>query len=296
MFKHYKLQLVTDEEIIRILKSSGTGEQGQSSIPIDKVTALRQSKALSSLFIQYFGKKRFPMLIMDTASSQKAQDRSITARGAAIRGFSNFAKEIVYGLKTANGSLEPDMEALGAFYKKYAKDEVLVFGFTYIIWEHFINHLKDKKKFRFKGIKILHGGGWKRLIDRQVTKEVFSRTVADIFSCREQDVLDYYGMVEETGIVFIDCEEGNKHVPDFADIIIRNPFTLNEEKKGKPGLIEILSILPNSYPGFAVLTEDIGKVVGIDDCACGRKGKYFQFIARVEKTETRGCGDTFEVP
>lgn len=45
--------------------------------------------------------------------------------------------------------------------------------------------------------------------------------------------------------------------------------------------------------GQAILTEDIGEFVGIDDCKCGRKGKYFKFKDRVDKSETRGCGDTF---
>lgn len=62
---------------------------------------------------------------------------------------------------------------------------------------------------------------------------------------------------------------------------------------GREGLIECISILPSSYPGQALLTEDVGKILGIDDCECGRKGKYFTFVARAEKAEIRGCGDTF---
>jgi len=100
-------------------------------------------------------------------------------------------------------------------------------------------------------------------------------------------------MVEQVGVIFPDCEEGRKHVPDFAEVIIRNPLTMEEERDGDPGLIEIMSILPNSYPGEAILTEDQGRIIGIDDCSCGRKGKSFEFLSRVEKAELRGCGDTF---
>jgi hypothetical protein len=55
-----------------------------------------------------------------------------------------------------------------------------------------------------------------------------------------------------------------------------------------------MSILADSYYGQAILTEDLGHLVGIDDCPCGRKGKYFRFNSRVEKAEVRGCGDTFK--
>ena len=53
-----------------------------------------------------------------------------------------------------------------------------------------------------------------------------------------------------------------------------------------------MSILPNSYPGHNILTEDIGKVYGEDNCKCGRKGKYFHIFGRLEKAEIRGCSDT----
>ena len=103
-----------------------------------------------------------------------------------------------------------------------------------------------------------------------------------------------YGMVEQVGVVFIDCEEGNKHTPNFAEIILRDPLTMEEVEKGKKGLIEILSVLPNSYPGQAIITEDIGFLAGVDDCKCGRKGKYFRFVSRIKEAEARGCGDTYK--
>ena len=48
-----------------------------------------------------------------------------------------------------------------------------------------------------------------------------------------------------------------------------------------------------SYPGNSILTEDLGTIHGIDDCECGRKGKYFTISGRIPKTELRGCSDTF---
>ena len=54
-----------------------------------------------------------------------------------------------------------------------------------------------------------------------------------------------------------------------------------------------MSLLPVSYPGHNILTEDIGILHGVDNCKCGRKGKYFSVLGRVEGTEMRGCSDAY---
>jgi hypothetical protein len=54
-------------------------------------------------------------------------------------------------------------------------------------------------------------------------------------------------------------------------------------------------MLPESYPGHSLLTEDEGVILGEDDCPCGRKGKYFKVMGRLKNAEIRGCGDTYAV-
>jgi hypothetical protein len=100
-------------------------------------------------------------------------------------------------------------------------------------------------------------------------------------------------MVEQVGTVFVDCEAGNKHAPAFADVILRRPGSLAPVDVGETGMIEVVSTLPTSYPGQALMTEDQGLLIGVDDCPCGRKGRYFRFTTRIERVEIRGCGDTF---
>ena len=56
-------------------------------------------------------------------------------------------------------------------------------------------------------------------------------------------------------------------------------------------MIQLLSVLPTSYPGHNILTEDVGIIMGEDTCACGKKGKYFRIYDRLKKAEVRGCGD-----
>jgi phenylacetate-coenzyme A ligase PaaK-like adenylate-forming protein len=114
---------------------------------------------------------------------------------------------------------------------------------------------------------------------------------ASVFGCDESRILDFYGMVENVGIVYPDCDQGNKHVPAFGEIIVRDPLTLAPVPAGEQGLVQVCSVLPTSFPGYLVLTEDIGEVVCYDGCPCGRRGTSFRFVTRVPKAEIRGCGN-----
>ena len=42
-------------------------------------------------------------------------------------------------------------------------------------------------------------------------------------------------------------------------------------------MIQMLSLLPLSYPGHNILTEDLGIIHGEDNCKCGRSGVLFNF-------------------
>ena len=79
----------------------------------------------------------------------------------------------------------------------------------------------------------------------------------------------------------------------FSDIIVRKP-DLSVCKNGEKGIVQILSLLPTSYPGQNILTDDIGFIKGEDNCDCKKLGKYFKIIKRVDKSDLRGCSDTFE--
>ena len=100
-------------------------------------------------------------------------------------------------------------------------------------------------------------------------------------------------MVEQTGSIFFECEHGKLHTPNFADIIIRDPITFEPLPFNSKGLIQLISLLPSSYPGHSILTEDLGTIHGEDNCPCGRMGKYFEVHGRIKNAEIRGCSDTY---
>ena len=91
----------------------------------------------------------------------------------------------------------------------------------------------------------------------------------------------------------MECECGHLHAPVFSDILIRRANDFSLAPYGEKGIIEVVSVLPESYPGHVLLTEDEGMILGEDDCPCGRKGKYFKIMGRIKNAEIRGCSDTY---
>ena len=294
MFKRFQLSAVPPERVVRRLHSSSTTAQQPSRIEIDKTTAFRQARALASILKEHIGGRRRPYLVLDAPESA-AEGDALTARGAAIRGVGNFARETTFGMRLLpNGDLEPDWRRIEAFFAEHGREPVLLFGFTFIVWSRFVQEA-ERRGLRFPAPEaiLLHSGGWKKLAAEAVSKEEFVRRTAAVLGCDGAQILDFYGMVEQVGTVFVDCEAGNKHAPAFADVILRHPLTLEPVDAGEPGIIEVTSTLPTSYPGHALITEDQGVLIGVDDCPCGRRGRYFRFTSRIERTEVRGCGDTF---
>jgi hypothetical protein len=294
MFKHFLLSAVQPADIVRELHSSSTTGQNPSRIVIDKTTAFRQTRALASILKEHLGGQRRPYLVLDATESVATGD-TLTARGAAIRGVGNFASQTVYALrKKPDGDLEPDWPTIEAFFQNHAAQPILLFGFTFMVWTRFVALAEERKiTFNASQAKLLHSGGWKKLAAQAVSKDEFNRRTAAVLGCRSEAILDFYGMIEQVGTVFVDCESGNKHAPAFADVVIRRPHTLKPVEAGETGIIEVVSTLPTSYPGQAIITEDQGTLLGVDDCPCGRKGVYFRFTKRIEQAEARGCGDTF---
>ncbi len=91
----------------------------------------------------------------------------------------------------------------------------------------------------------------------------------------------------------MECDQGHLHASIFSDILVRRKDLSLCDFKEK-GLIELFSLLPWSYPGHILLTEDEGEILGEDDCPCGRLGKYFKIYGRIAEAEIRGCSDTHE--
>ncbi|MGW8258477.1 MAG: LuxE/PaaK family acyltransferase, partial [Thermoguttaceae bacterium] len=228
MFKQFLLSAVPQEKIVRVLQSSSTTGQSPSQIVIDKTTAFRQARALVSILKEHIGGQRRPYLVLDAAESAPTGD-TLTARGAAIRGVGNFASEMVFAMNSLpNGDLQTDWPRIEDFFLKHSQEPILLFGFTFMVWTHFVEEAQRRGiKFQAPEAQLLHSGGWKKLVAQAVSKEEFTQRTCEVLGCPAENILDFYGMVEQVDTVFVDCPAGNKHAPAFADVLIRRAGTLD---------------------------------------------------------------------
>lgn len=287
MFKTQKIQSIPDSEVLKILTSSGTTNQQVSRIALNRETALLQVKALASIITSYIGNKRLPMIIIDSDATIKNRS-SMSARGAGLVGLSNFGRNHFFAL---DENMELKVDEFIEYVEKHNSEQILIFGFTFMLWQYLYKKLKDTgKKVDLSRAVLIHSGGWKKLVEMAVTNEKFKEELFNLFSIKR--VYNFYGMVEQVGSIFMECEEGYLHAPNFAEILTRSYEDWSVLPAGEKGVIQAISILPKSYPGHSLLTEDLGTVIGIDNCKCGRKGTYFQISGRVPKAELRGCSDT----
>lgn len=288
LFKMFELRSVDMEEVVKTMTSSGTSGQAVSRIFLDRETSALQTRTLTKIVSSFIGTQRVPMIIIDSESVVK--DRNLfSARGAGILGFSIFGSKRIYAL---NDNMELNIEQLLAFIEQHKGERIFMFGFTFMIFQHFYKELlRLGIKLDLTNAVLIHGGGWKKLISEAVTSDVFRKKLDDV--CGIKHVHDYYGMVEQTGTIYMECEYGHLHAPVFSDVIIRRAHDFSVADVGEKGIIQVLSILPKSYPGHSLLTEDEGVLLGEDNCDCGRLGKYFKIAGRLKNAEIRGCSDTY---
>lgn len=298
LFKNFFLRSVPERLIVKRLYSSSTSGK-PSVILLDQQTSKSQQIAARKIISDFLGNTRRHFIIFDIEEVIKGTILDeLSSRGTAIRGMIPLAKQMHFIL---GGDYEIDVEKLKSLTVEIKKeDSICFFGFTWLLYSVYMTHKNNKEikklfnKFRPKDKKILHIGGWKKLQEQMISKSQFNRKIGPFLNVEKSNIVDFYGMTEQLGVVYPDCEYGYKHVPIYSEVIIRNIKTLDPVDDGNEGFIQLLSPIPRSYPGISILSDDIGKIRGVDDCKCGRLGKYFTFERRSEKAELKGCGDTLQ--
>ena len=91
-----------------------------------------------------------------------------------------------------------------------------------------INILRRLKKWKIKKSLILYLKAFEKL--------------------KIKNIINYYGLVEQTGSIFIECKNGSFISSIFSEVLIRDK-NFNIQKPGDRGLVQLFSILPTSYPG-----------------------------------------------
>ena len=288
LFKLARWQSVPEDEVFKVLTSSGT-TGAASQIVLDRETAALQSKVLVKILQEFVGKQRLPMLLVE--QSTLIQNRhGYSARGAGALGLSFLGRDHTYAL---DEQMRPNWPVIEAFCEKYAGQPVLMFGFTFMVWQCLLEPLRERGlRLPLEQGILFHSGGWKKLQHLAIDNSAFKQRCRDQLGLHR--VHNFYGMVEQVGSIFVECEQRHLHAPVFADLQVRDPLTHQLLGVGQPGLLQVLSAIPGSYPGHSLLTEDLGVLLGEDDCPCGRRGRYFHVLGRQPGAEVRGCSDTFQ--
>lgn len=288
-FKHVPF-LTQDGQILheRVLHSSATSSNRSSKITLDRHSSMLQGRSSQAILTDFIGAEKRPLIILDSKASliQRGVVSARTAAGLALR---PFATRVHFGMESQNLDSRVLWEALAAAFDQTSS--ILVYGFTWVLWRHWVNGTMPAEiAQRLQDINAVyvHSGGWKKLEDERVPRETFNSRLLGL-SGPGSKVIDYYGLVEQNGVIFPECEAGWRHVPVWADVLARDPYT-HAVLFNQPGQLQLMNITPQGAPYHNVLTEDLGEVCK-EQCSCRRSGRRFRLLGRLPKAETRGCAN-----
>lgn len=297
VFKRMTLRSVPDEQVVRVLASSGTSSQIPARVTLDAMTRNRQIRSLAAILTHLLGGKRRPFVILDAPPKTGAESsRELSARAAGMRGFLIAATTKDHVLHDDAGALTLDVEKMmGTIDRLKASGKPFCFlGYTYILYQYVVRPLREKGvHLELPGnVHILHFGGWKKLRQQAVDKPTLNAHTAELFGVPQTCICDIYGFTEQLGVVYPDDADGIKRAPTYAEVFVRDPRTLELAPDGETGLLEFVCPLPHGYPGIAVLLDDMGRIATRQPGSSGITGTGFEVVGRAEAAEARGCGDT----
>ena len=276
LFKYRHLRSVADADIRTTVRSSGTSGSALSQIDLDATTAKLASRALNQIIGSATNNQRRPILIIDSESALEGKNK-ISARASAILGLMPYGIDPCFAL---NDDLTFNHSRVAAYLEKHKSQSLLIFGFTFLVWQTLLPACQQHS-YDLSNALLLHSGGWKKLEHLAVDNATFKEKL--LTACGIQQIKNFYGMAELPGTIFLEGDDGLLHAPNFAAILIRDQQSFDPSPKGQSGLIEIISALPHSYPGHALLTEDLGVI----DPASGG----LRVLGRAPRAELRGCSD-----
>ena len=288
LFKHVDLSSAAPgSPLVRtVLSSATTG--ASSRVTIDETSASLQSRSFEAILAEFIGRERRPVLVLDSVASLRSR-HEFGARIMAAMSLKPFASEMVFLLKDASDARSLELRQLERALK--VGGPLIVYGFSWILWLAWAKaNLPQELEtaLRERPVAFVHSGGWKKLEDQKVDRAAFDRSLLATVgpgSC----VVDYYGLVEQMGVIFPLCDKNARHAPRWAHVIVRDSWSLEPLAEGE-GQLQLLNTTSHGSPCHSVLTEDMGRLLP-GDCGCGRAGLRFELIGRVPKAELRGCSN-----
>ncbi len=289
LFKYLNLKTTfPGVQFERTLNSSSTTGNRPSQIALDQTSSALQARSTGAILRDFIGGGQRPLLVLDSAASLRMRG-AVSARIAAALSLKPMASEIHFLLTDSTDPATLRWDLLGDLLDRH--DDLLVYGFTWMLWLAWgAASIPEAVSARLNGKRItfVHSGGWKRLDALRVDRAAFDGALLRGLGPGSA-VIDYYGLVEQVGVIYPLCAHGFRHVPVWAGVLVRDPFNLRPLLEA-PGQLQLLNTLARGVPCPSVLTEDLG-IIRAGDCPCGRSGPRFELLGRVPKAELRGCAN-----
>lgn len=272
LFKHRRLISAPESSICLTLRSKGTKRTPKSRVDLDTTTIELSSQLLRNTLRAVIGEQAYPLLIVDTPADET---RNSGLACAMLKIIGPLGQTRAFALQK---DLSPDEAGLNLFLAQNKHKPFLVFGFTDVIWEKFLPFC-ERHRLDLSNAFLLHCGEWKQTAQGYIDNETFRSRFWKATGLTRS--VNFYSLAETPGAIFLESADGLFYPPSFADVIIRDPATFKPVPNGTPGLIQILNLIPRSYPGHSLLTEDVGVIEAVGSSAEGWKGKALRFMGRV---------------
>lgn len=286
LFKEHELCSVPREELVLVLTSSGTG--GQKSQQFLSQESLDNVKRLALTIHQSLGManpKKYNYLCF-TYDPAVANDLGTAFTDELLTNFTG-KNEVYYAIQWHEDkkAFELNEEGVLETLRRFVTSDIptRILGFPALLFE--IIEKNNLKIDLGKDSWLQTGGGWKGKADKEIPKMEFRRFIEEHLGIPQKNQRDLFGMVEH-GIPYVDCTEGNLHIPNYARVYTRSPRDLSLLPKGERGLLHFLCSYNFSYPAASLLTTDYGRV---GTCSCGIKGDTLILEGRAGVSKHKGC-------
>ncbi len=286
LLKEFTFTSCPDEEIVLVLTSSGTGGQ-KSQQRLDRYSLENVKKLAFNIHrdLQLTSSKQYNYLCF-TYDPQIAKELGTAFTDELLTSFTG-RHEIFYAIKWDErlGDFHFDIDEVVAKldYFANAKIPVRILGLPAFL--HQVLTVSGRQYQLGPDSWVQIGGGWKQQSGQALEKNYFRQWVAQRLGISASNVRDMFGMVEH-GIPYVDCQEGNLHIPNYARVFIRRPGDLTIVQEGEVGLIHFLSTYNRSYPAMSLLTTDYGTIT---KCNCQLGGRCLEIRGRAGVSKHQGC-------
>jgi phenylacetate-coenzyme A ligase PaaK-like adenylate-forming protein len=286
LYKEHEFCSVPKEDLALILTSSGTG--GQKSQQFLDQRSLDNVKSLALTIHTALGmasEDNYNYLCF-TYDPKIANDLGTAFTDELLTNFTG-KKEVYYAIqwdeRTQSFSLNEQgvVETLNRFADSGYPTRIL--GFPALLFE-----VIEKYNIQLdlgQDSWLQTGGGWKGKADKEIPKKEFRQFIESRLGIPLKNQRDLFGMVEH-GIPYVDCEEGNLHIPNYARVFVRSPYDLSLKAFGERGLLHFLCSYNFSYPAPSLLTTDYGR---LGKCSCSLGGDILILEGRAGVSKHKGC-------